>query len=209
VNDYQYREFEVPSESLSFREEGPRLYLEGLVVPYMTPTDIIEPRGGGFITYREQFAPTAFDRAKRAPHRVTLVYGHNDSLTERLGSAYSFRDSSEGLMGEFLLDRSRADQARDVAETSHAAMSVGFQSICPTPLTERDGELVTRVSVHLPHVALVPAGAYPDARVLAMSARGEVDDEPTEAELVEQRRQAEEAELLAWVDETVARVTPL
>ena len=205
TNQMSVRELTVPADMMQFREEGPRMYIEGLVVPWMKPTPIIEMRPKGPIQYREQFAPSAFDRAKRAPARVALQYGHSDSLSERLGSGHAFSDSAEGLIGEFLLDRTMADRARDVVESSHAGMSVRFLSLYPQPWTEREGELVTRVSVHMAHVALVPAGAYPDARVLAMSARGDTDDEPTEAELAEQEREAHEAELLAWVDEALEK----
>ena len=196
--EIQYREFGLPADALQFREEGAKMFVEGLVVPYMTPTDITEFRGDGLINYREQFAPGAFERAEKVPHKVTFVYGHSDSLAERLGSGESFTESAEGLIGLFRLDRSRAEQARDVVESSHGALSVGFRTIYPRPLSEREGDLVTRMSVHLWHVAAVPTGAYPDARVLAM--RHDGTDEPTAAELAEQQREAETLELLAWVE---------
>lgn len=196
------RELHIPPDSLQFREEGTKMFVEGLIVPYMKPADITEMRPDGPISYREQFAPGAFERASRAPYRVTFVYGHSDSLSERLGSGDTFADSAEGLIGTFRLDRSRAEQARDVLESSHGSLSVGFVSIYPKPWTEREGDLITRRSVHLGHVAAVPVGAYADARVLAM--RGTEDDpEPTENERAEAERLAEEAELLEWVDTAV------
>jgi len=201
-NQMSRREFILPPDSLSFREEGQRSYVEGLIVPYMKPAEITEIRPDGMLHFREQFAPGSFERAVRAPQRVTFVYGHSDSLAERLGAGETFHDSEEGLIGVFRLDRFRAEQARDVIETSHGSLSAGFISLFPTAWTEREGELVTRRSVHLGHVAAVPQGAYPDARVLAM--RADTDDEPTPAEVAEQERQEREAELLAWVDEAVA-----
>ena len=193
------REFTMGADALQFRDDGAKTFVEGLVVPFNSPTDIVEVRSDGPIRYREQFAPGAFQRAVRAPHRVTFVYGHSDSLSERLGSGESFVESVEGLIGTFRLDRSRCEQARDVIETSHSALSVGFVSLFPAAMTEREGELVIRSSVHLGHVAVVPMGAYTEARVLAM--RGDIDDEPTPAEIAEQARIAEEAELLEWVNE--------
>jgi len=193
------RELVLPADCLSIREEGQRSFVEGLVVPYWTVTEVVERRPNGLIQFREQFAPGSFERAMRAPHRVTFVYGHSDSLAERLGSGESFRESEEGLIATFKLDRSKTEQARDVIETSHGSLSAGFISLFPQHWTEREGELVTRRSVHLGHVAAVPAGAYPDARVLAM--RGDIDGEPTEAEKAEAERIDREKELLDWVEQ--------
>lgn len=193
------RELVLPADALSFREEGTKLFVEGLVVPYMTPADIVEMRPNGPIHFREQFAKGSFERAIRAPYRVTFVYGHSDSLAERLGSGESFVESEDGLIATFRLDRSRAEQARDVIESSHGCLSAGFISLYPQHWTEREGELVTRRSVHLGHVAAVPKGAYSDARVLAM--RGDLDGEPTENEKADDEKAAQQQELFDWVAE--------
>lgn len=201
--NFSIRELVIPADSMSFREESGRHFMEGFIVPWMKPTEVVERRPNGYVQFREQFARGSFERAMRAPHRVTLQYGHNDSLAERLGAGESFAESEDGLVALFRLDSFRAEQARDVVETSHSALSAGFISLFPTAGTERDGEFITRKSVHLGHVAVVPQGAYPDARVLAM--RAETDGEPTEAEQAEQERLDREKELLDWVEEAAER----
>jgi HK97 family phage prohead protease len=201
MSDLLLREFNLPDE-LSFREEGARLYVRGLVVPYMIPTPIVEMRPDGPVSYREQFAPEAFRGAVKVPHRVTFTYGHDEGLSERLGSGFAFDEDPSGLFGEFLIDRRTTDITRDVVETSHGSLSVGFIPQRPAPFTEREGQLVTRTSAVLRHVAAVPVGAYPDARILAVAARDGDDpnDEPSPAEIEIAERERRTAELFAWVD---------
>jgi phage head maturation protease len=50
-------------------------------------------------------------------------------------------------------------------------MSVSFRAIVPAYGAERDGELVTRSSVHLVYVAATDDPAYTDTRVLAIRER--------------------------------------
>lgn len=167
---------------------------EGLIVPWGKPAPIIERRGNGFVRYDEQFEPGSLDRAMRVPHRVGLFYTHDDSLQNRLGYGVDFRSVEEGMHATFRLDKSMYERATDILSTSHQSLSVGFRSILPKPLSEMDGALVRRVSVHLDHVAAVTEPAYDDARVLAVREEGD-DGEPTDAEKadLERRQAAEEA----------------
>ena len=173
--------------------------VEGLVVPYGEPTHITE-RG---VSYQEVFRPGAFARAQRAPYRVTLVYGHSDSRTDRLGYGLGFDDTDAGLHGRFRLDPSTADHARDILLSgSHSGLSVGFVSLVPRAHTERAGALVERRSVHLVHVAAVPQGAFASAGITvvrSMAAAGLANmGEPTPAEIEAEARAAEDAELLGF-----------
>ena len=190
---------------LEVRDTTDGVSVVGLVVPYGQPADIIEVRDGRPIRYREQFVPGAFDRAMRVPHRVALMYGHTDAFDQRLGYAVRFEDSQEGLLATFRLDRSRADHARDVLSSSHASLSVGFLSLVPRPLTEREGQLVTRESVHLGHVAAVEEPAYAGARVLAVRAADVDEGEPTANEAAHALRQTRQAELFARMDRLLTR----
>lgn len=177
---------------LDVRSEGDGLTVEGLCVPYGVETEIVEPRRDGIIRYRESFTPGAFQRAQRAPNRVSLLYEHGDgpALDQRLGFGREFRESAEGLVGVFRLDRSRAEHARDVLTTSHRALSVGFLSVLPNPGSERAGELVVRKSVALVHVAAVTDPAYAGAGVTAV--RAAADDEPTDADLQAEQQQQQD-----------------
>ena len=189
---------------LELRDSSDGLTMTGLVMPWMQPTD----PGDRPFSYREQFARGAFERAIRAPYRVSLMFGHSDSFDARIGFAASFTDSAEGLIGAFRLDRSRAEHARDVLESSHRSLSVGFISIVPRVQTERPGELITRRSVHLAHVAACEEPAYATARVLTIrSLEVDIDEGgPTAAEIEHQARQSQQKELLDWL--SVARTLP-
>lgn len=176
-------------------------YAEGIVVPYGEVAHITEARPGGVITYDEVFMPGAFERAMRAPDRVTLNYTHDENLGNRLGFGVAFEDRPEGLWGRFKLDRSRIDIARDVLSTSHKGFSVSFLSLVPKAHTERSGDLVQRRSVHLVHVAAVSVPAYASAGVLALRDDGSPDGDPTEAE----RQAAAEAQAAQEAEAELAR----
>lgn len=194
-------------DGLHLREDDPDgRTVQGLVVPYGVPTLIREPRpDGSWVSFREQFAPGSCDRAIRAPNRITLSYTHEDGLPNRMGYGIGFVDTPAGLLGTFRLDQSRAEHARDILTTSHQGLSVGFRSVVPAAFTEREGSLVTRRSVIPLHVAAVPTGAsaYLDARVLVVR-EDALEGEPTEAELLDEARRAEDAALLAFFSDDLA-----
>ena len=171
----------------------------GLVVPYGETATIIEPRPDGVITYREQFVPGAFERAMRNPHRVTLTYGHSESMSDRMGHGRQFAETADGLVGAFRIDPARAEQVRDIVTTSHRGLSVGFISLAPPAHSEMPGRLITRKAVHLAHVAAVPIGAYMAATVSQVRS-DDIDPDPSPAELEEQQRREADAQLLADIE---------
>lgn len=176
---------------------------EGIIVPYGRPVDIVEARDGGLIRYVEEFVPGALERAKRVPHRVGLMFTHDESLANRLGHAVEFTDEPDGMRARFQLDRSIADRAIDVLSTSHKSLSIAFRSIIPKAYTERAGDVVRRRSVHLFHVAGVTEPAYAGARVLNIR-HDDDDDEPTAAELADAQQRAEADAILAEARELIA-----
>lgn len=177
---------------------------EGLLVPWDEPTDIIERRGDGLVSYRELFRSGSCDRALRAPGRLTLTYGHSDAFTDRLGVATVLEDRKEGLWGRFSFDASKREAARDAVTSSHQALSITFMSVVPKAFTEREGSLVERRSVILQSVAAVPEGAYSGARLLAVrNLAGELDQE-TEADVAAREEAQRRAAILAEVDALVA-----
>jgi len=180
--------------------------VEGLVVPYNTPAPITELRPDGMISYREQFVRGAFERATRPGNagRVALVYSHDEILPNRLGYGLEFRETDDGLLGVFRLDESTAAKARDVLTTSHSGLSISFLSLLPKAFTEKAGALVTRAAAHLQHVAAVATPAYAGAGVTAIREGGDLDEQPSAAEVAAQAALDEQARQLAWVDELVA-----
>lgn len=172
----------------------------GVVVPYGVEVPVLhEPVG----PYRELFARGAFDRAVRRPTVVSLTFRHDITLAARLGYARSFRDSAEGLVGEFRLDPSSAAKARDVLSSSHRAFSVGFVSVVPRAGTERPGGLVVRRSAILDHVAATDSPVYEAAGVTTIRHRPE-DDEPTDADVAAQAQQRADDDLWASLDAAAA-----
>lgn len=192
---------DFPAE-MHIRSEGGVHFAEGLAVPYLVPTEILELRAGGPISYREQFAPGAFARALREPNRVALVYGHSEGFGDRLGHVAEFTDTPAGLMMRAKLDPSRAEQAIDALTSSHSALSVAFATIVPKHGSEQPGQLITRRSVHLAHIAAVPEGAYP-AAVLTSVREGQPPegDDPTQAEIEAQEQAEKRRELAEWVEQ--------
>jgi phage head maturation protease len=148
--------------------------VEGLVVPYNAPTDIVEPRDDGFVRYREQFAAGSMARAAAAPNRVMLQFTHSDQLGHQIGYGLSFRDSDAGCVGNFQLYRQDRDKVMEMLQTSHRGLSLTFVSLRPFGGLERDGELVTREAVHVRAVAAVNDPAYADAGVVAVRQQAEL-----------------------------------
>jgi hypothetical protein len=132
---------------------------------------------------------------------VALVYGHSDGFGDRLGHVAEFTDTPAGLMMRARLDPSRAEQAIDALTSSHSALSVAFATIVPKHGTEQAGQLVTRRSVHLAHIAAVPEGAYPTAQLLSVrEGNNPPEGEQTDAELAAQREAQQRRELAEWVE---------
>lgn len=160
------------SAQLDVKRDG---IVEGLIVPWMTPADVMEDVPGvGVVSYREQFARGAFTRAEKAPNRVLLTFTHDENFPNVMGYGRSVRDSAEGAVMEWKLYDATRDKAEQVLQESHSGLSVTFRSIRPLyGRQERDGALVTREAVHLSSVAATPVPVYADARILALRAQQE------------------------------------
>lgn len=176
---------------------------EGILVPWDTPTPIVERRGDGLVRYDEVFRRGACDRALRAPGRLTLTYGHSDLFPDRLGVATHLEDRDAGLWGRFRFDRSKVEQARDAVTSSHNGLSIDFGSVVPKPLTERDGSLVERRSVVLFSVAAVTHPAYATAGLTIVRSLDDVDLDETAADVAARAELDARAELLRSVHEAI------
>jgi len=152
--------------------------VEALVMPYERPADIVEvlPDSRGkptIVEYREQFVPSAFERARSAPRRVGLTFTHSDSMPDRMGYGLELRDDStlNGAVMTWQLYPDTLDRSVALLTSTHDGMSVTFRSLRPIRGTERPGALVTREAVHLTSVAATDDPAYVDTRVLAIRER--------------------------------------
>lgn len=167
--------------------------VEALIVPYMTPTPIVEALPGPdgklrVVEYEEQFGEQSLDRAKAAPRRVGLTFTHDESMPNRMGYGLELRDSTTegGAVMTWQLYRDTLDRSVELLTSTHTGMSVSFRSIRPVRGTERPGALVTREAVHLTTVAATDDPAYVDTRVLAIRERQAILE-------AEQQRTAERA----------------
>lgn len=143
---------------------------EALLVPYNTPTPIVEMQPGrGRVRYTELFLPGAFERALRAgAGRIPFVYNHSESFGDRMGVFTRFWETAAGLFGAARFDASKRDAVHDAVSSSHGGISIAFLSLVPRAFSERPDSIVERRSVILEHVAAVSTPAYADARVLAV-----------------------------------------
>jgi phage head maturation protease len=175
--------------------------VEAIIVPYLTPTDVIEvresPRGPFVLEYREQFVPPALDRARSAPRRVGLTFTHSMAMPDRMGYGVELRDSASEGAGNgaaimaWQLYRDTLDRSVELLTTTHTGMSLSFRTIRPQYGTEQPGQLVTREAVHLITVAATDDPAYVDTRVLSIRERA--------AEL-DREREANEARAAQYVE---------
>ena len=140
------------------------------LVPYDVATEL---RPGIW----ESFAPGAFARATRAPHRVKLRHDHNGPL---IGHATALDDTPTGSYGTFTVARTTAGNE---AHTLALAGTLDECSVEFRPITNGrqvralpDGrQTIRHTRAHLLGLALVPYGAYGDhahpdagAKVLAV-----------------------------------------
>lgn len=181
--------------------------VEGLIVPWMTPADVLEDVPGvGIVEYREQFARGSFARAEKAPNRVLLTFTHDENFPNVMGYGLAHRDSAEGAIHTWKLYDATRDKAEEVLGTSHTGLSVTFRSIRPLyGQLERQGALVTREAVHVSSVAATDNPVYADARVLALR---EQQDELQAQREAEQERARKQVEALAFLQTRGRELTP-
>lgn len=134
--------------------------------------------------YREVFRRGAFEHLARAANRTELRYLHGREPSGVLGFAAGLVERDDYLEGAFRVAPSASgDQVMAlVRDEQLRGVSIGFsQGAHPGDNRRADDPegglpLVERIRVRqLPHVALVPAGAYSGARVLAVREAPDVD----------------------------------
>jgi len=144
-------------------------------VPYDREAIVDDDDGNG--PYREVFRRGAFDHLTRAANRTELRYLHGSAAADVLGFASELVETGDYLEGAFRVAPSASgDQILAlVRDEQLRGVSIGYVA------GEHDGDnrraddpagglpLMERLRVRkLPHVALVPVGAYGGAGVLAV-----------------------------------------
>lgn len=156
MDNLETREFEA-------RADVAERTITGIAVPYGQTANI-----GG--QYEEQFAPGAI----RSVEDTKLFYGH----TEPIGTVISGRETDAGY--EITAKVSNTSRGNDVLELMRDGalnkFSVGFIPIEST----RDGNKVTRTSVDLKEVSVVPFPAYNSATITQVREENLAENESKE-----------------------------
>lgn len=173
------RSVELP-EALHLRDDGRTV--DGLIVPWNTPADVIDVTATGVRKYREGFLSTSFDQMMREGRKrgnfgfMRLKIDHDDATDRIAGFARTVEVGEQGARAEFRLYRgSNLELFQSMIEESHDGLSVEFVDLAK-PL-ERDG-VTWRTQVWVSGVATTPEPAYANAKVLAMRS----DDAPSSVE---------------------------
>lgn len=166
---------ELRLDAWHFREDGDGRTVEGRIVPYMEPAIIVEPNPltGKLEKYREQFLPGSCARmvqgakARGSANFIKLLIGHTDSFDTDVGYAQSLREEDDGAYAVFRLhdDPTHLTKVRSMLRESHTGLSLNFADVKEPKVI--DG-IVSRVQVHVTHVAATPTPAYAGAAILAM-----------------------------------------
>jgi phage head maturation protease len=164
----------IRSVDFSLRDDGRTL--TGRIVPYNEVADIAEiDNEGNLARYREQFLPHSLaamvqgfiarggDASKRSNCFVPLLIDHRDNFDSMIGQAVELTDADDGAYATFrLYDDDRMTKIRSVLSESHTGLSVMFRDTRPPKMVNG---IVSRVQVHIAHVAATATPAYATAGI--------------------------------------------
>ena len=138
--------------------------VEGLAVPYDTPTEVSDD--GGATTYWEGFSRGAYQRdVAKGGRWVNLMLGHVGDDGERfLGRCMGLAESAGGLVATFRLDRSHP-QAEAARAGELRGWSVSARVYRSRSVDEAGRRIVWREVCGLSHVAATAAPQYAGAGV--------------------------------------------
>jgi phage head maturation protease len=160
----------IRSVDFSLRDDGRTLH--GRIVPYGEVANIAEfdDEKQEIVRYQEQFLPHSLagmvqgfiarggSSSKRSQCFVPLLIDHKDNFDSMIGQATELTDEDDGAYATFrLYEDDRMTKIRSVLTESHTGLSVMFRDTRPPKLV--DG-IVSRVQVHIAHVAATATPAY-------------------------------------------------
>jgi hypothetical protein len=165
----------IRSVEFAMRDDGRSLH--GRIVPYGEVADIaeIDETTKELVRYREQFLPHSLaamcqgfrarggEATPRSNCFVPLLLDHRDNFDSMIGQAIELTDSNDGAYATFrLYDDERLTKIRSVLTESHNGLSVMFRDTRAPKMI--DG-IISRVQVHVAHVAATPRPAYANAAI--------------------------------------------
>jgi HK97 family phage prohead protease len=169
----------IRAAEFQLRDDGRTL--EGCIVPYGKVCDVVElDETNQVVRYREQFLPHSLAAMAqgfkaRGGKFVPLLIDHTDTFDNMIGHAVELRSEDDGAYAAFrLYDGEQLLKIRSVLTESHTGLSIGFRDTREPKII--DG-IVSRVQVHVGHVAATPMPAYPEAGIVSLrSETGELVD---------------------------------
>jgi HK97 family phage prohead protease len=190
----------IRSAEFELRDDGRTL--TGRIVPYGEVADIVEldETTGELVRYQEQFLDhsllaMAQGFQARGGKFVPLLIDHRDQFDNMVGHAVELRSESDGAYASFrLYDDERIVKIRSVLTESHKGLSIAFRDTRAPKMI--DG-IVSRVQVHVGHVAATPCPAYPSAGIEAL--RG------TQGPIVGDEDHPALANVRAWLEQERSR----
>ena len=154
--------------------------VEGRIVPYMEPADIVErdTDTGGWKEYKEQFLPRSCLAMSQVIHRrgngafIAFLMDHEEhDFDAKIGYAANLEDREDGGWATFRLYQSRdIEKVTCMLNESHRGLSINFADVKPPKMI--DG-VVSHVQVHIDHVAATPTPCYAGAGIRGIRA---IDD---------------------------------
>ena len=187
----------VRAAEFQLRSDGDGRTLEGRIVPYGEVADIVEldESTSELVRYREQFLPHSLAAVAqgfqaRGGRFIPLLIDHTDNFDNMVGHCIDLRSEDDGAYGSFrLYEDERLMKVRSVLSESHKGLSIMFKDIREPKLI--DG-VVSRVQVHVAHVAATPTPAYVGAGIASIRSNGSDD-------LVEDRPKLND--IRAWLEQ--------
>jgi HK97 family phage prohead protease len=178
-------------------EGGDGRTLEARIVPYNTPTQVVDlpSNGGTGEPYMESWAPGAFDRQSGAVSRVKvwLNFEHEKGLRGIVGHGVQLDSRPDALYGTFRVhDNSDGNKALQMVRDG-LLTGISLEALALRSRRTAEG-VVERVRAHLEKVSLCRVGAYEDATVLALR-EAPPDDEPEPEPAPPEPAEPSEAEL--------------
>lgn len=163
---------------LMLRDDGRTV--TGRIVPYNEPTLIteVDRDTNSLVTYREQFLPRsclamAQSVAKRGNAAfISFLMEHADGFDAKIGYATDLQDADDGAYGTFRLYENRdLLKVQSMLSESHTGLSVNFADTKQPRVID---DVVSRVQVHVDHVAATPTPCYATAGITGMRASDSV-----------------------------------
>jgi len=158
---------------VSFAVEGDGRTIEARIVPYNTPTEVVDlpEHGGTGVPYVERWLPGAFEKQANAANRVEvyLNFEHEDGLRGIVGHGVALHEADDALYGTFRVHPG-ADGDKALHMVNEGLLTGLSIEAIPTRTRRTVDGIVERVKARLDKVSLCRGGrvAYQDAQVLAV-----------------------------------------